>query len=43
MNNADGVFTHNLPQFGYLRVNREKLTQLKLGDPPNDKKRHDPL
>lgn len=44
MNNSDGVFTHNLPQFGFYRINQERKTQhLKLGDPPNDKKRHDKM
>ena len=43
MNNGDGLFTHNMPQFGFFRINQDKLNHLKLSDPPNDKKRHDPL
>lgn len=42
MNNSDGLFTHNFPQFGYYRLNQDpKHVHFKLGDPPNDKKRHD--
>jgi len=26
MNNSDGVFTHNLPQFGFYRINQERKT-----------------
>ena len=44
MNNHDGVFTHNMPQFGFYRINQDKkVMALKLGDPPNDKKRHDQM
>jgi hypothetical protein len=44
MNKTDGVFSHNLPQFGQMRVNNDKyITHLKIEPPPNDKKRHDPL
>ncbi len=44
MNNADGVLFHNFPQFGFFRINQEKkVTHLKLGEPPNDKKRHDKM
>lgn len=43
MNNSD-IFTHNLPQFGFYRINQDrKSVHLKLSDPPNDKKRHDKL
>lgn len=44
LNNGDGVFNHNLPQFGFYRVNQDKnVVYLKIGDPPNDKKRHDKI
>jgi hypothetical protein len=26
MNNSDGVFTHNLPQFGFYRINQDRKT-----------------
>ena len=43
MNNQDGIFNHNFPQFGFYRLNKDSstLAYLKINDPPNDKKRHD--
>ena len=33
-----------MPQFGFYRINNDRKTvHLKLGDPPNDKKRHDKM
>lgn len=45
MNNSDGVFNHNMPQFGFFQVNQDFKSSniLKIGEPPNDKKRHDKI
>jgi hypothetical protein len=44
MNNLDGLYTHNMPQFGFYRINQDRRSVcLKLSDPPNDKKRHDKM
>ena len=44
MNGGDGILAHNFPQFGFYRINQDKKSVcLKLGDPPNDKKRHDKM
>jgi hypothetical protein len=44
-NNDDklDIFYHNFPQFGFYRFNKDpkQMTYFKIGDPPNNKRRHD--